>query len=98
MKDLSLLKQDQAEHIQELQDKVDLMELGVIHASSPLIKELSDAVNNDALTMERLRNGINKIIYSLKRLDKEQQDLDSMFDFYVNKNKKAEGANNDNNE
>ncbi len=67
------------------QKEVDFIESGVIRVVGLLIRELSAAVEDDRLTLEKIRAFSKKLSVSLNTYDKAMDELDGLRRYYKEK-------------
>lgn len=79
----------QKEIIEEKQLKVDLIEHGIIRAMGTLIEEAHAAVENDTLTLDKLRMLTKRISTALAAYDRTADDLRDSIIYYEKSDKKA---------
>ena len=82
----------------------DLIEIGVTHAASALIKEYMEAVDDDVLTLQKVRTLSHKLNTILGAFDAAQDEVDSVKRYIAkneneaNKQAVTDGTNHDNHE
>lgn len=73
------------EIVEDKQREVDLIESGIIRVGSMLIEELASAVEDNRMTLERIRAFYNKIGKTLNTYDKATDELESLRRYYREK-------------